>query len=57
LLSRPYAFGCVLRLRTSSDFEPGNSVSSQATYVQSTPCTHVASSNSPIILTVWAFLP
>jgi hypothetical protein len=25
LLSRPYAFGCVLRLRTSSDFEPGNS--------------------------------
>jgi hypothetical protein len=45
LLSRPYAFGCVLRLRTSSDFEPGNSVSSQATYVQSNPCTHVASSN------------
>ncbi|PWZ17830.1 Protein transport protein Sec24B [Zea mays] len=25
LLSRPFAFGCVLRLRTSSDFEPGNS--------------------------------
>ncbi|KQK06025.1 protein transport protein sec24 [Brachypodium distachyon] len=25
LLSRPYAFGCVLRLRTSSDFEPGHS--------------------------------
>ncbi|KAF6996105.1 hypothetical protein CFC21_012492 [Triticum aestivum] len=25
LLSRPYAFGCVLRLRTSPDFEPGHS--------------------------------
>jgi hypothetical protein len=25
LLSRPYAFGCVLRMRTSSDFQPGNS--------------------------------
>lgn len=25
LLSRPYAFGCVLRLRTSSEFKPGQS--------------------------------
>ncbi|OAY63956.1 Protein transport protein SEC24 [Ananas comosus] len=24
MLSRPYAFGCVLRLRTSSDFKPAN---------------------------------
>lgn len=27
MLSRPYAFGCILRLRTSSEFKPGNSVS------------------------------
>lgn len=27
MLSRPYAFGCILRLRTSSEFRPGNSVS------------------------------
>jgi hypothetical protein len=27
MLSRPYAFGCVLRLRTSTEFKPGNSVS------------------------------
>jgi len=26
MLSRPYAFGCVLRLRTSTEFKPGNSV-------------------------------
>ncbi|KAG2674414.1 hypothetical protein I3843_13G118700 [Carya illinoinensis] len=25
MLSRPYAFGCILRLRTSSEFKPGNS--------------------------------
>ncbi|KAG2397436.1 hypothetical protein LR48_Vigan08g137200 [Vigna angularis] len=25
MLSRPYAFGCVLRLRTSTEFKPGNS--------------------------------
>ncbi|XP_034688407.1 protein transport protein Sec24-like At3g07100 [Vitis riparia] len=25
MLSRPYAFGCILRLRTSSEFRPGNS--------------------------------
>ncbi|CAK8576394.1 unnamed protein product [Lathyrus sativus] len=25
MLSRPYAFGCVLRLRTSTEFNPGNS--------------------------------
>ncbi|PIA28240.1 hypothetical protein AQUCO_07200115v1 [Aquilegia coerulea] len=25
MLSRPYAFGCVLRLRTSSEFKPGHS--------------------------------
>ncbi|XP_031503829.1 uncharacterized protein LOC116266660 isoform X1 [Nymphaea colorata] len=25
MLSRPYAFGCILRIRTSSDFKPGNS--------------------------------
>ncbi|KAJ4747675.1 Protein transport protein Sec24-like [Rhynchospora pubera] len=24
MLSRPYAFGCILRLRTSSDYKPGN---------------------------------
>jgi hypothetical protein len=27
MLSRPYAFGCILRLRTSSEFKPGHSVS------------------------------
>lgn len=27
MLSRPYAFGCVLRLRTSSEFKTGHSVS------------------------------
>lgn len=25
MLSRPYAFGCILRLRTSTEFKPGNS--------------------------------
>ncbi|CAL0333968.1 unnamed protein product [Lupinus luteus] len=25
MLSRPYAFGCVLRMRTSTEFKPGNS--------------------------------
>lgn len=29
MLSRPYAFGCMLRLRTSSDFSTGHSVSNQ----------------------------
>ena len=27
MLSRPYAFGCILRLRTSTEFKPGHSVS------------------------------
>lgn len=27
MLSRPYAFGCIMRLRTSSEFKPGHSVS------------------------------
>ncbi|MFQ6671235.1 hypothetical protein Gotur_035843, partial [Gossypium turneri] len=26
MLSRPYAFNCVLRLRTSTEFKPGHSV-------------------------------
>lgn len=27
MLSRPYAFNCIMRLRTSSEFKPGHSVS------------------------------
>ncbi|XP_055960272.1 protein transport protein SEC23 D isoform X2 [Mercurialis annua] len=26
MLSRPYAFGCILRMRTSSEFKPGHSI-------------------------------
>lgn len=30
MLSRPYAFGCILRLRTSTEFRPGHSVWKQS---------------------------
>lgn len=31
MLSRPYAFNCILRLRTSTEFKPGHSVSAHLT--------------------------
>ena len=59
MLSRPYAFGCILRLRTSSEFRPGNSVSAHIVLFKIVIAVlqFVYFTYLHYIFAVWSFLP
>lgn len=59
MLSRPYAFNCVLRLRTSSEFQPSHSVRSLLSFLFHRFLFYYLDWLIILALfsTVWAFLP